>query len=85
MYKIILSVDGMMCKMCEAHVNDAINKAFENAKVTSSHQDKKTVVLSKYQIDKEKLKTVVESQGFIVKEIIIEEQKKKGLFGFLKK
>ena len=85
MYKIILSVDGMMCKMCEAHVNYAINKAFEKVKVTSSHQDEKTVVITKNQIDKEKLKSVVESQGFIVKEIVVEEQKKKGLFGFLKK
>ena len=28
MIKIVLSVDGMMCKMCEAHVNDAIKKNF---------------------------------------------------------
>ena len=37
MYKITLDVDGMACGMCEAHVNDAVRKAFQVKKVTSSH------------------------------------------------
>ena len=37
MLKIMVQVDGMMCGMCEAHVNDAICKAFPVKKVTSSH------------------------------------------------
>lgn len=28
MLKITLGVDGMMCGMCESHVNDAVRKAF---------------------------------------------------------
>ena len=28
MKKIILEVDGMMCGMCESHVNEAVRKAF---------------------------------------------------------
>ena len=28
MLKITVQVDGMMCGMCEAHVNDAVRKAF---------------------------------------------------------
>lgn len=28
MLKITLGVDGMMCGMCESHVNDAVCKAF---------------------------------------------------------
>ena len=27
MFKTVLKIDGMMCGMCEAHVNDAIRKA----------------------------------------------------------
>ena len=38
MTKTILKIDGMMCGMCEAHVNDAIRKIIPNAqKVKSSH------------------------------------------------
>lgn len=28
MIKTVLKIDGMACGMCEAHVNDAIRKAF---------------------------------------------------------
>ena len=38
MTKTTLKIDGMMCGMCEAHVNDAIRKAVPDAtKVKSSH------------------------------------------------
>ena len=37
MVKTILDIDGMMCGMCESHMNDAIRNAFEVEKVTSSH------------------------------------------------
>lgn len=37
MLKITVQVDGMMCGMCEAHVNDAVHKAFPVKEVTSSH------------------------------------------------
>ena len=71
--KIILSVDKMMCKMCEAHVNEAVMGAFNDVKVTSSHEDKQTIVLTKNQIDVEKLKKVIENQGYPVGKIEIEE------------
>ena len=35
---ITVQVDGMMCGMCEAHVNDAVRKAFPVKKVTSGAQ-----------------------------------------------
>ena len=28
MQKITVKIDGMICGMCEAHVNDAVRKAF---------------------------------------------------------
>lgn len=36
MYQTTVGVDRMMCGMCEAHVNDAVRKAFPVKKVTSS-------------------------------------------------
>ena len=46
MLKITLGVDGMMCGMCESHVNDAVRKAFPVKKVTSSHGKGQTVILT---------------------------------------
>ena len=39
MIKTTVKVDGMMCGMCESHVNDAVRKAFQVDKVSSSHRD----------------------------------------------
>ena len=38
MQEITVGVDGMMCGMCESHVNDAVRAAFPTVKkVSSSH------------------------------------------------
>jgi len=47
--------------------------AFNEVKVTSSHEEKQTIVLTKNQIDIEKLKNVIENLGYPVGKIEIEE------------
>lgn len=37
MVETILRVDGMMCGMCESHINDVVRKTARVNKVTSSH------------------------------------------------
>lgn len=37
--KTILHINGMMCSMCESHINDAIRKNFEVKKMKSSRLD----------------------------------------------
>ena len=36
MQQYTLKIDGMMCGMCESHVNESIRNAFSVKKVTSS-------------------------------------------------
>ena len=36
MIQITLKIDGMMCGMCESHINDAIRNAFSVKKVSAS-------------------------------------------------
>ena len=36
MIETIVKVDGMMCGMCESHVNEAVRKAFPEVKRVSS-------------------------------------------------
>ena len=57
MVKMTLSVDGMACGMCEAHVNDAVRKVFKVKKVTSSHSKGTTEIIAEEPLDEEKLKT----------------------------
>ncbi len=83
MTKTTLKIDGMMCGMCEAHMNEAIRKAFQVQKVTSSHTKKETEILSEAPLDEELLKTVVAATGYTLLDVSSEPYEKKGfsLFG----
>ena len=81
MLKITLGVDGMMCGMCESHVNDAVRKAFPVKKVTSSRSKKETTVLTETELDEDALRAAISATGYEVGEIRKESWEKKGLFG----
>ncbi len=86
MVKTTVKVDGMMCGMCESHVNDAVRKAFQVNKVTSSHTKGETVIITDTPVDEAKLKTAINATGYEVKGVTSEPyEKKKGLFSFLHK
>jgi copper chaperone CopZ len=85
MTEITLKIDGMMCGMCESHVNAAIRNAFDVKKVTSSHSDKETVIIAENDIPDERIKEVIDETGYELKEIIRKPYEKKGLFGIFKK
>lgn len=80
MYKTTIKVTGMMCGMCESHMNDAVRNRFNPKKVTSSRKDNETVIISKERIDEEELKKVVADTGYEAGEVTVEEYEKKGLF-----
>lgn len=81
-----LTVDGMMCGMCESHVNEAVRKAFPQVKkVTSSHTKGQTVILSEQELDSEALRAAIDVTGYEVKEIVSAPYEKKGIFSFFKR
>ncbi|MBQ7433839.1 MAG: heavy-metal-associated domain-containing protein [Lachnospiraceae bacterium] len=84
MVKMTLDVDGMMCGMCEAHVNDAIRKVFEVKKVTSSHSKGQTEIIAEEPLDEEKLKEAIDSTGYKVLGVKTEPYEKKGFSLFRK-
>lgn len=84
MIKYTFIVEGMMCGMCEAHVNDAVGKFAGVKKVTSMHGKNQTVVISEKEIDVEKVKEAISAQGYKVGEVKQEPYEKKGLFSFFK-
>ena len=81
MLKITVHVDGMMCGMCESHVNDAVRKTFQVKKVTSSHSKGQTVILTENDIDEGTLRSAIGATGSEVKAVSKEPYEKKGLFG----
>lgn len=84
MIKTTVEVDGMMCGMCESHVNDAIRKAFKVKKVNSSHTKSRTVIESEEALNEDALRKAITETGYEVKGITSETFEKKGLFGHRK-
>ena len=80
MVKTTLKIDGMMCGMCESHVNDAIRNAFPVKKVTSSHSKGETVIISEEALSEDKIREVMQPTGYALKDITSEPYEKKGLF-----
>ena len=79
MIKITLKIDGMMCGMCVAHMNDTIRKAFKIKKVSSSHKKGESIIITENGIEDEKLIAVIEEIGYKVLKITKEPYKKKFL------
>ena len=85
MVQTTLKVDGMMCGMCESHINDVVRKNAEGNKVSSSHTKGETVIVSEKPVDVEKLKQAIADTGYTVTGVETKPYEKKGLFSFLKK
>lgn len=84
MIKITLKIDGMMCGMCESHVNDIIRNNFNVKKVTSSHSKGETIILVVKDIDDNAVIKAISDIGYKVQALSKEPYKKKGFFGFMK-
>ena len=80
MYQITLGIDGMMCGMCESHINDAVRNAFPVRKVTSSHSRGQTVILSETEIPEAELRPVIAKTGYELTGYACAPYEKKGLF-----
>lgn len=61
-----VSVDGMMCGMCEAHINDAVRKAMPVKKVSSSHTKGETVIITEGMPDADLIRKAISGTGYTV-------------------
>ena len=60
----VLTIDGMMCPMCESHINDAIRNNFSVKSVKSSHKTGLVQIVSEEEIDEEKIRSVIKDTGY---------------------
>ena len=80
MYKTTVRIDGMMCGMCESHVNDAIRSRLSVKKVNSSHKKGETIIISENELTKEKIMTALDGSGYNVMDGSSVPYEKRGLF-----
>lgn len=81
MFKTTLKIEGMACGMCEAHINDCIRKNFAIKKIKTSHTKGESEIISDFSLDENKLKSVIESTGYVLNAVHAEPYQKKGVFG----
>lgn len=84
MTKYVLSIEGMMCAHCEAHMVDAVNNSFTVKKVEASSKDNKCVIIAD-ELDESKLEGVVAQAGYKLLGVEKSPYEKKGLFSKFKK
>ena len=81
MIKTTLKIDGMMCGMCEAHINDVIRRTVPGAKkVASSHKKGESTFLTEEAPDESLLREAIAATGYACLSVSSEPYERKGLF-----
>lgn len=81
MIQTTIGIDGMMCEMCEAHINDAIRKHFAIKSAKSNRRKKQCVVVSEEPLDEGRLREVIAETGYDLLSIDAEPYQKKRFLG----
>ena len=82
MVKTIASVDGMMCSMCEAHINEQIRKNFPSVKkVESSHKKNQSVIIAEEALTRDQIEQALAPMGYHCLDAV-SQPAKKGIFGY---
>ena len=83
MIKTTVKLEGMMCSMCEAHVNDTVRRAFAVKSVRSSHKKQLTEIESAEPLPLEGLRETIAALGYRVLDVSQETVEKKRLLSRL--
>ena len=81
MIKTTVGIDGMMCEMCEAHINDAIRKNFQVKSARANRRKRQCVVVSEDELDHDRIRSVIAETGYDLLSISSEPYQKKGFLG----
>ena len=81
MIQTTIGIDGMMCEMCEAHINDAIRRHFTVKSAKSNRKKKQCVVVSEEPLDEARVREVIDETGYDYLSISSEPYQKKGFLG----
>ena len=83
MIKTTLKIEGMMCSMCEAHIQEVLRKSMPGAKkVSASHSRGEASFLSEEAPDTAALKAAIDATGYSCLGVESAPYERKGLFGW---
>ena len=85
MIETTVKIDGMMCSMCESHVNDAIRNHLSVKKVSASHSKGEATLISEDPISEGELEQALDGSGYKILSVSSKPYEKKKLFSFGKK
>ena len=85
MIQTIAKIDGMMCSMCEAHIQDAIRKAIPVRSVKASHTKGEAVIVSDSPIGEDQLRAAIDPTGYTLGAVTAEPYERKGFSLFSRK
>ena len=81
----VITVEGMMCGMCEAHVAEALRKVPGVESAKADRNKKQATVTCAADVSDEALLKAIADTGYDASDVREAEPEKKGLFGFMKK
>ena len=81
MVKTVLKIDGMMCSMCESHINDIVRRNFNVKKVASSHKKGTAEIISDDPPDTAALEKAIGGTGYKLVSVQSSPYVKRSLFG----
>ncbi len=81
MKQITVGIDGMMCDMCAAHVNDQIRRCFKVESVKADRKKKQAVIVAENEISADDMKKALDEIGYTFTGISVQDYQKKKLFG----
>ena len=81
----VITVEGMMCGHCEAHVAQALGKVPGVESAKADRNKKEARVECGAEVADETLLKAVQDAGYDASDVREEAGEKKGLFGFMKK
>lgn len=79
MIETTVKIRGMVCGMCESHINDVLRRSFPVKKVSASRTREQAVLLSQEPLDPEALRRCILQTGYEPGEVSARPVEKKGL------
>ncbi len=81
MTKTTIGIEGMACEMCEAHVNDAIRRAFAVKSAKANRKRRSCEIVSEEPLDESSLRAAIAETGYEMTTYSSEPYQKKGFLG----
>lgn len=81
MIKTTVGIEGMVCEMCEAHINDVIRRTFSVKSAKADRRKKRCVVVSDEPLDEALLAKAIAEIGYKLTSVSSEPYQKKGFLG----